>query len=315
MKRTTALLALLLILVGVFFLTQKEDKPLDFKVEKPEEISKIEMVKVIKGETRKTIILEKKSDDNWVVDGKFGAVPKKVQNLLKVVSQLYIKKPIRDKAQESALSILKKNHTLVKIYKGDDLAKEYYVGATDQKQTANIMMLTGSEEAALVSLPGFEGYVSIYYATESKEWREKLLFDLKAEEMRKISVKYQNYEGSFLITRDNSESPWKLDSGKPVNQEQTKAYMDLFRGKVFAVNFAEKEDPEIRTTLENKSPDVTLSWETIKDQQGELYLFVRPENPNNYFGYVKGNPETYIIQHPVIDAYLKTVEYFEEPVL
>ncbi|MEO1588697.1 MAG: hypothetical protein AAFS00_15515, partial [Bacteroidota bacterium] len=37
----------------------------------------------------------------------------------------------------------------------------------------------------------------------------------------------------------------------------------------------------------------------------DIYMYVREENPNNFFAWIEGEPELITVQHFVIDKFLK----------
>ena len=68
--------------------------------------------------------------------------------------------------------------------------------------------------------------------------------------------------------------------------------------------------PKCATPSKRRDPDVIFAYETLGGESGTLNLFTRPDNLNNYFGYLNGRTELYTIQRFVMDKYLKTNGYF-----
>lgn len=315
MKRQTyALFALLLILVGVYFLFIYKGGGADniFHVEDVTAIHKVELQKVVKGAEVGRILLERDAQNAWLVDSKYPANEGKLKEFLNLLGQIRVKKPIAEKGQASALSILKRNHTRVDIYdRNGSVLRSYFVGATNSKQTANIMMNTDAGKAYLVSKPGTEGYVSIFYSTNLLDWRERLLFDIEGDQLRKVSITYSDAVSSFSIQRADANSPWTIAEGINADEGRVRSYLSLFEGKVFAESFANAAYPEMRDSLTRRMPDIRFNYESLDGQSYELLLFARPENVNNFFGYTEGGKELYTVQHFVFDKFLKTLAYFQ----
>lgn len=314
MKRSTPILVAILFLlaIGYFIFTQMQGSEDNvFHVENTAEIIRVEMDKVVKGEPKGHLVLARNGDD-WTVDGQYPAQIPKVSNFLKTLTQIRVKEPIEEGGQATALSLLKKNHTLVKVIgQEDEVLKEYLIGPTDNEHKSNIMMIQGASKAYLVSKPGMEGYVSIYYSTDAIEWRERSLFKLQGSDVKRIKIDYLDPTArGFDLRRDGDGAPWMIEEGVMSDPGRTEDYLRLFTGKVAAESFAGATFPGLRDSLGTRVPDVSFRYESIAGESGTLLLFVRPENGNNYFGYMEGKPELYTVQHFVIDKYFKSKGYF-----
>ena len=188
---------------------------------------------------------------------------------------------------------------------------DYLIGPTDNNHKSNIMMVQGASKAYLVSKPGMEGYVSIYYSTDVMEWRERTIFSMQGSEVKRIKIDYldPNAKG-FDLRRDGDGAPFMIEEGVMADPGRTEDYLRLFTGKVAAEAFVGELHPGMRDSLKGRQPDVIFQYERIDGEKGALRLFVRPENPNNYFGYMEGKPELYTLQHFVMDKYFKSKGYF-----
>lgn len=314
MKRTTSFLLGLLAVaaLGYFvFIQFMNDAAPQFHVDDPSAITKIELSQTVKGQPGERVSLDKQKPKEWLVDGKYSANWPKLDAFLKTLTQIRIKSPIEDAGQASSLSLLKRNHTRVKIYGTDKVIVEYLIGPTDNKHKSNIMMIEGGSKTYLVSKPGQSGYVSVFYITRSNDWRELLLFNAKGNELAEVSVNFPDSVGlSYRLYREEEGMPWILEDGGPADPGRTQGYLSLFEGKVFAESLADQAFPELRDSLARRTPDVVFGYATTEGKSGELKLFARPENPNNYFGYLEGQADLYTVQHFVMDKYLKSRSYF-----
>lgn len=314
MKRTTVFLVILLVvLLGGYFVWSNLDKAPDniFHVDADIQVTGIEMEKVVKGESISLLNLEKEGD-NWTIDGQYTAIPDKVNNLLKTLTQIRVVAPIADKGQESALQILKRNYTRVTVSDEDGPFHKYLIGPTDNAQSANIMLVDGASKAHLVSKPGFQGYVSVFYNTNAIEWRERVLFNLTPDNLKQVKIAYPTSpdEEGFALRQDADGEPWMMGEGLMADITRTDGYLGLFKGKISAESFANEAFPAIRDSLPRRTPDVTFEFTSKQGNSGKLLLFTRPENVNNYFGYLEGKPELYTIQRFVMDKFFKTRSYF-----
>lgn len=314
MKRTLALLALLVILVAAYFLFVYKSAPDNvFHIEDLTEVGAVELQLVAKGEKKELLRLERSLEDEWQVNGQHTAIKSKVEDFLLLLTQIRVANKIDEKGQESALSLLKRNHTKVTIVDRDGSEiKSYLVGATNNQQTTNIMMIEGASQAYLVSRPGTEGYISIYYSTKAENWRERLLFELQGDYLQEVNVVYRDSLQGFRLSRTGADAPWTIAEGVYADEERVNSYLELFDGKVFGESFVGDQFPGMRDSLARRSPDALLYFATLNGESGALKLYARPDNLNNFFGYMEGSQELFTVQHYVIDKYLKTGDYFQK---
>ena len=108
MKRTTPILVVILFLLAIgYFIYTQTTGPKDnvFHVDNTADILKVDLEKVVKGESNSKLVLER-NGDNWLVDGQYQAQIPKVANFLKTLTQIRVKDPIEAGGQESARTLL-----------------------------------------------------------------------------------------------------------------------------------------------------------------------------------------------------------------
>ena len=312
MKKLVLPLLLLLGLLAAYFLFFRKSDEGDniFHVPDPKAIGRIEMETIIKGQSGKILTLTRSTDSTWLINDRHTALLPKVENFLTYLGALRVYQPIPDKAQESSLSLLKRNHTrvLIEDRDGNEII-HYLVGPTDSQQKSNIMMRKDASRAYFVNRPGKDGYVSILYSINENEWRERLLWNLQADQIAEISIQYPDTAASFQLRRDALGAPWHIGT-QQVADPLADAYITQFKGKIFAESFADLTYPGLIDSLQRRQPDIRFYYRKFDQQQGGLLLFIRPENLNNLFGYVEGGKESYTVQHHVIDPFLPPRAYF-----
>lgn len=317
MKNTLILALVLVVFGGAYFLfvynkddsTSLDKNESSFAIQDTSIVGKVVLSRVLKGKEVDELTISR-TPEGWKDSEGYNLSVPRVRNFLSTLNQLYVRDPITDKAQTSALTLIKKSHTEVEIYDlTGKLLKKYFVGPTNSPQTANLMLLEGAENAYLVSKPGFTGYISIQFVADRATWREKGLFNLKAQDIRTLKMEYKQ-EGDFQITRSSAESDWNAADEGSISQEQANAYADLFQGKVFAEGFADIHYPGVMDTLKGKEPDVRFSFETFDGRARSLVLYIRQDNPNSYFGWMEDDKIFYTIQRAVFDKFIKPREFF-----
>lgn len=318
-NRTAALLLLVLgMLTVVYFVFVKPSglNETDFAIPSAGEVTSFTLEKIALGVKTSEVKVARDEKGGWIINDKFSGNESRVNDLLKTASVVHVIDEIADLAQRDALEILKKNHTVATFYHEGRILKKYLIGSANNSQTGNLMMLEGAEHAYVVARPGVAGYISVQYSTELDTWREKLLFNAKGEEIKLVSLTFgadSLAPLSWRLHRETASSPWKVDGVTTDVAPPAEAYMSYFTGKVFAEGFASAAYPGMADSLQQRKPDFRLYIETLDGSHRGIVLFGRPDNPNNYFGWVEGERELYTIQHFVIDKYLVPVDYFRLP--
>jgi hypothetical protein len=327
-KNTVLLLAGLvaaLLLVYCLFVMDMGGNETEFALEDASAVNSFTLTKMAKGVAQNEIhvwkdeegqwkVMQAKQDElgKWAEGPAFSGNESRITEFLKTASVVAVKDKIADRAQQQALEVLKQNHTIVTFYEQKKVLKRYMIGATNNSQTGNLMMLDGAQNAFVVSRPGVEGYISVQYSTDLDGWREKLLMNVKGEELKLVSVTFGDSLAplSWSLSRETSEGIWKMPGVDQPDGQAIKAYQQQFAGKVFAEGFASKSYPEMTDSLKRRTPDVRFYCETLDGKSTGLVLYARPENPNNFFGWVEGQGELLTVQRFVFDKYLVPVDYF-----
>lgn len=317
MKNTLILVGVLLAFGAAYFLfvynrdtsTSLNTGESAFAIQDTAIVGKVKLRRINKGKETESYEI-RRGPDGWKDGDGFPLFQPRINGFLGTVAQLYVRDPIQDKGQQSALTILKRSHTEVTFF---DLSgkqiKKYYVGPPNSPQTANIMLLEGADNSYLVSKPGFTGYISIYFVAEPGTWREKMLFNVKAENLADLKIDYLK-EGGFHISRPSKDAGWKLEDGQDIDKKVSDIYLEPFKGKIYAESFADENFAGAMDTLKTKAPDVRLSYRTFSGEARTLVMYIRSENPNGYFGWMEDTKVFYTIQRSVIDKFLVPKDYF-----
>lgn len=319
MKNTLILLSVLLVFGAAYFLfvynrdgsTSLNTNESAFAITDTSVVGKVVLVRLNKGKELGRYEI-RRGPGGWTDANEFPVFQPRVNTFLGTAAQLYVRDPIQDQAQQSALTILKGTHTEVTYFDltGKQL-KKYFVGPPNSPQTANIMLLEGAEQAFLVSKPGFTGYISVYFTTDPYSWREKLLFNVKGEQLTEVQAAYKG-EGSFAIRRSSKDGEWTLEGAGTVDTKIIGKYLEGFQGKTYAESFGEEHYAGLQDSLKASEPDVRFSYKTSDGQARTMVLYAQSNNPNRYFGWMEDNKIFYTIQRSVIDKFLVLRAYFEQ---
>ena len=68
------------------------------------------------------------------------------------------------------------------------------------------MILENSSEPYVVSIPGFNGYLSSRFSCEENDWKDKIIFNYDKNEIESVHLNYRDTIHSFKIYSDDSTS-------------------------------------------------------------------------------------------------------------
>jgi hypothetical protein len=120
--------------------------------------------------------------------------------------------------------------------------RTFYVGGEVASFSGTAMLMEGSERPYVVQIPGFEGYLTTRYSTDLNAWRDRAVFNIPAEDIEQISVRYvQEPLNSFTITQKDGKVSVALDPslqlGQPVNERRARGYLTFFT-RVYSEGYA-----------------------------------------------------------------------------
>lgn len=322
MKKTIVLALILVLVVGFYFLflhnsggTSVNPSEIEFSINDTSSVTMIKMQKVIREQAGEQVVLDKRPDGAWMINGKYMAQRPKVTNLLKTLNLLQLKKNLSKEGKTVALERLKTHHIMVTISGKEGILKEYFIGATNKEQTGNIMMLKDKDVPYIISRGDIEGYVSIYYSTDLNTWRENLIFNIPLIDLKRVSVAYSNRQNSFTLFREAPENEFDIQGEVRADSAKVEQYLMAFKGKSFAESFAEEFYPNMVDSLLRRPADIRFYYEMFDGYTDTLNLYLRPENKNNFFGYLNSRKELLTVQHFVFDKFLWKKPFFELPTL
>ena len=216
MKSNKVLIVLLVALIAVaiyLFSTNKTETVSDIEGAKSEfsiqDTSKITKIFIADAKGGKVTL--SKNGNVWMVDNKYVARPDNIKLLLKTFNRISVKSPVPKSAFNNIIKSLATGGTKVEIYEGESKpSKVYYVGGPtlDHQGTYMLLETEGVKSTApfIMHIPGFYGYLTTRFFTESEQWRDAVVFKYLPSDIKSISVEYhENPKQSFIIEKDNNK--------------------------------------------------------------------------------------------------------------
>lgn len=310
------ILSIAIVLIGLFwFLTSRNRSstlnPADtaFALEDTAAVTAIRLIKTQEGETITTIDLRKNEEGIWIVNQTYRAFEPQIGYLLTTLHRLQVKEILTGKGLESAEKIINLMNTRVEIEGPNGPIKTYILGTSARDSKGSLMQLEGASQPFIVERPDLQGFINPFFTIDVDIWRERLLWRATVQELNEIRMEWPAEPSrNFWITQED-ERPWTLQpGGEAPNQEKLAAYLDQFQGAVFAESFAARRDPEKLGELKEIEPDIRFFLGYTDGREVEVVLYLQPDNPNSYYGWVVGEEELYTIQHYVFDDFIITNE-------
>ncbi|MDR2009078.1 MAG: DUF4340 domain-containing protein [Bacteroidales bacterium] len=309
-------IAVLILAIVYFSDNKKQNEKIilrDFAVADTASVNKI----FLADKNNKTILLER-HDEYWTVNEEHKARKDFVDILLETIKRLEVESPVPESKLPKVLRDLSTNGIKAEIYQNDKLVKTYYVGNSDTKGT--YMILEGSDVPFLMHIPGFAGFLTIRYTTELGEWRERIVFNYKVQDIAKVEVKHTEDPNESFIIYNYGNNRYNLTD---INGNNTGVFDTLkvkeYLARIKFIGFESYMDDNIKQEkLDSIILQPTISEYSIENRQGEvetLKTYYR-QNTNNAFqddgtlydwdidhlyGIIKDDKEIVLLQFYIID--------------
>ncbi|MBI4945796.1 MAG: hypothetical protein HY840_05275 [Bacteroidetes bacterium] len=293
----------------------------DFSLEDTSSINKIYMVNM----AGKQITLEKIKPGNWQVNEKFKARNDAIKTLLTTIKDMRVKAPVAKSAIENVSKDLASRGTKVEIYQNNELVKMYYVGDDTQDGLGTFMLLndieTGENSSLpfVMSIPGFNGFLSVRYFLDEEMWRDKTIYGFYPDQISSVSLKNVRFpDSSFTISLSSDMSKIALSDNKGNNI----ADFDTLKAKRYLTYFSNLQYESLKNDMRKSLRDSVFSKNPVhiielKDRQGKIHnmkTFAKPADDPNKTDEVTGKHITEDIERMYAlfneDKDVATIQYF-----
>lgn len=306
MKKNSAtliLIGILLLLVGLYFAIGRGGTTLNetesaFAVKDTAGIRKIILTEYLRDAPGDQVILTREAG-GWTVNKKYRALDLRVKQLLQTLYLVQVREPVNERARKNVFRSLKETHIRCEVELANGEEKLYFVGRSTTDGKGTMALLDRADDPYIIEIAGFEGYLTPRYSCRLDEWREKTLFDVRAENLKAVSVRYPGADSSFALQKEGDG--WRLATGEPVDTANLNIYLKQF-GKIQAQAFANERYPNGLDSLNKIPPPIVLTVQSDAGKSVELKLY--PRTVDNYFGVMTGSFELAIVQRYVIDKFL-----------
>jgi hypothetical protein len=273
----------------------------------------------------RTITLERKNGA-WLLNGKYPVLKSTINALLATLHNQRAEAPVSKAARNNVIKEMATSSVKTEVYNtsGRQMAV-FFVGGEATRTGGTYMLMEGAQTPYVVNVPGFNGYLMSYYPVEWTDWRDRIVFDLKPEEIKSVNVTYPQHPlNSFTISQENGKVTAAVDSAfrnmGAFNEARTKAYLGFFHD-IYSEGFmngvpgmdsvlASVPVRCIVTVQPEKGPAqvLTVYWRPL-DKRSKNQLTPLPNAPEEFDGdrfYGVINHDTVTIQRFVFDKVFRS---------
>ncbi len=323
-----AVLVLLLAAAGYLYLKDQsstlDPRLSDFSLEE-DEVTRLDSILLSQGsETVKLF----KDNNRWYLNQQLYARKQNVQQLLNVLQDLRVEAPAQKSDREELLETIRENPIYVEIYSGDELIKDFLIEDNPRKKGSSYMMMEGSGEPFIMSLPGYDGDLAELVKVDVNYWRDKTLFDYSGLDIQSIKVTYPSDMGhSFYLSYGEDEfrlqSPATDEYIEDFNSSRAARYFSYFGNVRFQSII--KDNAGLTDSLLNAAPYCVFEILDENNKETKLYTYrKKAEGQSDPFGqqsrydlnFLYGRfervEEILLIKYTEFDPLLKEIDYFRE---
>ncbi|RYD52388.1 MAG: DUF4340 domain-containing protein [Sphingobacteriales bacterium] len=173
-----------------------------------------------------------KTDSGWRVNDQYPALPASLHTLFEALHNQMAIGPVPQVAHNNVIRAMSVSATKVEIYgAGNRKIRTFFVGneAADLKNT--YMLMEGAKRPYIVGLRGFDGFLTPRYSPRLYDWRDRTVFNIAPDQIRKVDVTYPNNpDASFTLTaaNNNVQLTPALPSGTPASNRM-RDYLGFFQ--------------------------------------------------------------------------------------
>lgn len=267
-----------------------------------------DITKIILTDTDNKKITLKKQQGVWIANDKFEAREELTLSLLDAITRMKILSAVPYSAHDNVMRELMGRNVKTEIFTGSESKPErvYYVGGPtlDGQGTYLLLEKNGKpvERPHIIYIPSFLGYVTHRFNTDEENWRSKVLFRYRPEDIQSLSISYPDAEqNSFTIARINSDSfaLSPADEKYRIQDSYRQAYIRQYLEFYSSISIeAFDNDYSGKDSLMKTRPFCILSITDKNHQVNQARLYRMPISKRSKVQFdEKGNELDYDLEH------------------
>jgi len=346
-KNYTIILLIILASIAVMlvwnnrYLSTLEGEAADFAVYDTASVTKIFLADL----DTNTVLLERKAN-GWVLNGKYKAHPRKVDQILTTMYRIRVRNPVSLASHANVVGRLASIGVKVEVYQNTHLinlfdriklfprekqTKVYYVGDVTKDNLGTYMLREGAEQAFVTYLPGFRGFVMTRYTPIEDDWRDHTIFNKNLADIKSVTLEFNEEPNQSFRIENVGKHSYKLI--RTADQFEVPAY-DTLRVLNFLTAFHDVRFESLLTNaLPPKRQDSIINSPfmhrlTLVTHQGDtqqlttyrklvyyenigLSIEDAEEDFDRLYGLLDNGKDLVLLQYFTFDNLLRPVTYYE----
>lgn len=287
--------------------------------------------------------LLERTEHGWTLNQEYKAHTKKINQLLYTLYRVRIKMPVSVASHDNIISQMASRSTKVEVYQmvprinlfnriklfyHEKKTKVIYVGEATKDSSGTFMLKEGADQAYIVYIPGFRGYISTRFSANSDEWRDHTIFHTNLNDIQSLSVEFGNEPAKgfridntgkyqYKLTRLIDQQDLPLDTLKVINL--LSLFGDVRFESLLNNLMSETRIDSIthtpfihRVTLTDKEGKVT-SMKTFTKRVQSVFDIPEEEfiiDEDRLYALINDGRDFVLIQYYVFDKILKDVDFY-----
>lgn len=278
----------------------------------------------------------------WTVNN-YRAHYDKIDMLMKTLYKVHVRMPVSMASHDNIIKQMTVNSTKVEVYQmvprinlfnriklfeREKRTKVFYVGEATMDSNGSFMLKEGADQAYIVSIPGFRGYISPRFAANPDEWRDHVIFQHDLADIQSLTMEFGDDpmrsfrvdhvgKHQYQLTRLADQQQLPLDTLKVIN------LLSSFSDLRYEGLLTNRTEPRVMDSIRT-SP--FLFKITLEDQQGKVEsmkafkkkvqsVFDIPveeyiDDEDRMYAFVNDDQDMVLIQYYVFDKIIKDVNYY-----
>ena len=288
--------------------------------------------------------LLERENDGWSLNEDYHAHPKAIEQLFYTLYRIRIKMPVSVASHDNVIAQMASNSTKVEVYQivprinlfnkvklfpHEKCTRVFYVGEATKDSSGTFMLKEGADQAYIVYIPGFRGYISTRFSANPDDWRDHTIFRESLADIQSLTLEFNEDpllgfridntgKHQYKLTRiaDNKDVPF--DTLKVINL--LSSFSDL-RFEALLTNGMKPErfdsiahSPYIhKITLVDKEGKAS-SMKTFRKKVESVFDIPETEymdDNDRMYGLVNNDRDLVLIQNYIFDKILRDITYYQ----
>lgn len=344
-NKITIILAIVLIAIAVLliwnnrYLTTLRGESADFQVWDTASITKVFLA-----DRMDNVTLLERAEDGWTLNNEYKAHPKQIEQLFNTLYKVRVRMPVSVASHDNIITQMAGQSTKVEIYQmvprinlfnkiklfyHEKRTKVFYVGEATQDSGGTFMLREGADQAFIVYIPGFRGYISTRFTADPDNWRDHTIFHEPLANIQSVTLEFgedpmlsfrieNTGKHQYQLTRLGDNQVLPIDTLKVINL--LASFNDIrFEALINNLVPEQRRDSVLnsqflhRITLVNKQGK-EVSMKTFKKRVQRILDIPEEEHAidrERMYAFVNDDRDMVLVQNYVFDKVLRDVNYYQ----